>query len=126
MDITTRAEAIAAGLDRYFTGKQCANGHLSPRYVSQHRCVDCRAERDKKYRTENIRITGQLIDAVTGRHMWADRFERDLTDIFALQDEVTVAVVSAPAFTISSWVARGGQSNSKLLIEGLRKAGLPE
>jgi len=31
-----------------------------------------------------------------------------------------------PAFTISSWIARGGQSNSKLQIEGLRKAGLPE
>ena len=31
-----------------------------------------------------------------------------------------------PAFTISSWIARGGQTNSKLLIEGLRKAGLPE
>jgi adenylate cyclase len=42
-----------------------------------------------------VRITGQLIDAVTGTHMWADRFERDLKDIFALQDEVTVAVVSA-------------------------------
>jgi adenylate cyclase len=42
-----------------------------------------------------VRITGQLIDAVTGTHIWADRFERDLTDVFALQDEVTVAVVSA-------------------------------
>jgi adenylate cyclase len=42
-----------------------------------------------------VRIAGQLIDAVTGAHIWADRFERDLTDIFALQDEVTVAVVSA-------------------------------
>src|SRR6476660_5449689 len=42
-----------------------------------------------------VRITGQLIDAVTGAHIWADRFERDLTDIFALQDEVTVAVISA-------------------------------
>ena len=31
-----------------------------------------------------------------------------------------------PTFTISSWIARGGQSNAKLLIEGLRKAGLPE
>jgi adenylate cyclase len=31
-----------------------------------------------------------------------------------------------PAFTISAWIARGGQSNAKLLIEGLRKAGLPE
>jgi adenylate cyclase len=36
-----------------------------------------------------------LIDAVTGVHLWADRFERELTDVFALQDEVTVAVVSA-------------------------------
>ena len=42
-----------------------------------------------------VRITGQLIDAMTGTHIWADRFERDLTDVFALQDEVTVAVVSA-------------------------------
>jgi adenylate cyclase len=42
-----------------------------------------------------VRITGQLIDAVTGAHLWADRFERDLTDVFALQDEVTVAIVSA-------------------------------
>ena len=42
-----------------------------------------------------VRISGQLIDAVTGAHLWAERFERDLTDVFALQDEVTVAVVSA-------------------------------
>jgi adenylate cyclase len=42
-----------------------------------------------------VRITGQLIDANTGAHIWADRFERDLTDVFALQDEVAVAVVSA-------------------------------
>jgi adenylate cyclase len=42
-----------------------------------------------------VRISGQLIDAVTGAHIWADRFEHDLTDVFALQDEVTIAVVSA-------------------------------
>jgi adenylate cyclase len=42
-----------------------------------------------------VRVTGQLIDAMTGTHIWADRFERDLTDVFALQDDVTVAVVSA-------------------------------
>jgi adenylate cyclase len=45
--------------------------------------------------SEKVRITGQLIDASTGAHIWADRFERDLTDIFTLQDEVTAAVVSA-------------------------------
>ena len=42
-----------------------------------------------------VRITGQLIDAATGAHIWGDRFERDLVDVFALQDDVTVAVVSA-------------------------------
>jgi len=42
-----------------------------------------------------VRITGQLVDAVSGAHIWADRFERDLSDVFALQDEMTVAVVCA-------------------------------
>ncbi|MBR0714865.1 winged helix-turn-helix domain-containing tetratricopeptide repeat protein [Bradyrhizobium liaoningense] len=42
-----------------------------------------------------VRIAGQLIDATTNTHIWADTFERDLTDIFALQDEVAIAVVSA-------------------------------
>jgi TolB-like protein len=42
-----------------------------------------------------VRITGQLIDAVTGAHIWVDRFERGLTDVFALQDDVSLAVVSA-------------------------------
>jgi TolB-like protein len=42
-----------------------------------------------------VRIAGQLIDAVTGAHIWADRFEGDVTEVFALQDEVTAAVVSA-------------------------------
>jgi adenylate cyclase len=42
-----------------------------------------------------VRIAGQLIDAVTGAHVWAERFERDLSDIFVLQDEITAAVVCA-------------------------------
>jgi TolB-like protein/Flp pilus assembly protein TadD len=42
-----------------------------------------------------VRITCQLIEAATGAHIWVDRFERDPTDIFALQDDVTLAVVSA-------------------------------
>jgi adenylate cyclase len=39
-----------------------------------------------------VRITGQLVDAMTGAHIWADRFERELTDVFALQDEMTVVI----------------------------------
>ena len=36
-----------------------------------------------------VRITAQLIDATTGGHLWAERFDRELTDIFAVQDDVT-------------------------------------
>ena len=42
-----------------------------------------------------VRITGQLIEASTGHHIWADRFEGSLEDIFALQDRVTESVVGA-------------------------------
>jgi adenylate cyclase len=44
-----------------------------------------------------VRITGQLIDAASGSHVWADRFESDLCDIFELQDNVTSSVVGAIA-----------------------------
>ena len=42
-----------------------------------------------------VRITTQLIDAATGNHLWADRYDGDLTDVFALQDEITEKVVAA-------------------------------
>jgi adenylate cyclase len=42
-----------------------------------------------------VRVTGQLIDAANGAHIWADRFDRDLTDIFAVQDELTREIISA-------------------------------
>jgi len=44
-----------------------------------------------------VRITAQLIDALTGRHVWAERYDRDLEDIFAVQDELTEAIVAAVA-----------------------------
>ena len=42
-----------------------------------------------------LRISAQLIDGATGGHVWAERYDRDLTDIFALQDNVTEAIVEA-------------------------------
>jgi len=45
--------------------------------------------------SNRVRITAQLIDAATGGHVWADRYDRDLTDIFAVQDEVTRHIVDA-------------------------------
>ena len=42
-----------------------------------------------------VRITAQLIDGKTGGHIWAERYDRDLTDIFAIQDEISEAIVAA-------------------------------
>jgi TolB-like protein/Tfp pilus assembly protein PilF len=43
---------------------------------------------------DRVRITAQLIDALTGRHLWAERYDRDLKDIFALQDEITMKIIT--------------------------------
>ena len=44
---------------------------------------------------DKVRITAQLIDAQTGHHLWAERYDRDLKDIFALQDEITKKIITA-------------------------------
>ena len=48
-----------------------------------------------------VRITAQLIDAATGGHLWAERYDRDLTDLFAVQDDVTRRIVEALKLTLS-------------------------
>jgi adenylate cyclase len=44
---------------------------------------------------DRVRITAQLIDATTGYHLWSENYDRDLSDIFALQDEITLKIISA-------------------------------
>jgi adenylate cyclase len=44
---------------------------------------------------QRVRISAQLIDSSTGNHVWAERYDRDLNDIFALQDEISQAIVKA-------------------------------
>jgi len=46
---------------------------------------------------ERVRITAQLIDAESGNHVWAERYDRELEDIFAVQDEITERIVAAVA-----------------------------
>jgi TolB-like protein/Tfp pilus assembly protein PilF len=43
---------------------------------------------------QRVRITAQLIDAISGRHVWAERYDRGLKDIFALQDEITIRIIT--------------------------------
>ena len=49
-----------------------------------------------------IRVTGQLIEAESGNHVWAERYDRDLAEIFAVQDEITEAVTTAIAPAIAN------------------------
>jgi adenylate cyclase len=44
---------------------------------------------------DRVRITAQLIDALDGHHLWAERYDRDLKDIFVLQDEITMKVINS-------------------------------
>jgi adenylate cyclase len=47
-------------------------------------------------KSENhVRVTSQLIDALTGRHLWAERYDRDLKELFAIQDEITLEIIRA-------------------------------
>ena len=50
---------------------------------------------------DRLRINAQLIDAGSGHHLWADRFDRELTDVFALQDQITQQIVSALSIRLS-------------------------
>jgi adenylate cyclase len=44
---------------------------------------------------QRIRVTAQLVETVTGRHLWAEKYDRDLADIFEIQDEITRSVVGS-------------------------------
>jgi adenylate cyclase len=47
-------------------------------------------------KSENhVRVTAQLIDALTGKHLWAERYDRDLKELFAIQDEITLEIIRA-------------------------------
>ena len=59
-----------------------------------------------------VRITAQLIDGGTGGHLWADRFDRELIDIFAMQDEVTQEIVLAMAVKLT------GDERNRLKTKG--------
>ena len=61
--------------------------------VAKHLGVNFILEGSVRKVGSRVRVTGQLIDGKKGGHMWADRYDRDLTDIFAIQDEITHAIV---------------------------------
>jgi adenylate cyclase len=87
-----------------------------------------------------IRVTAQLVEAETGNHVWAERYDRDLADIFAVQDEISevVSIAIAPAIaeaeqhramrkppgSLDAWAAyqRGLWHQNKATLEDFRLA----
>ena len=76
---------------------------------------------------ERLRITAQLIDAATGVHLWAERYDRQLNDVFAVQDEIARAIVVAVArrvLDVTEAVARRREPRDvrayDLFLQGLR------
>jgi adenylate cyclase len=61
---------------------------------------------------DKVRISAQLIDASTAQHLWAERYDRDLTEIFALQDEITLKIITALPLDLKS------REKTRLLAEG--------
>ena len=70
--------------------------------------------------SNRIRVTGQLIDTLTGNHIWAERYDRVLEDIFAVQEEVTQAIVAAIAPQIEADGAIEGGSTAPRQSQRLR------
>jgi adenylate cyclase len=103
------AEDIITGLSRYpslfviarnssFTYKARA---VDVKQVGRELGVRYVLEGSLRKSGTRIRVTAQLVEAETGRHVWAERYDRDLADIFALQDEITEAVTIAIAPAIA-------------------------
>jgi TolB-like protein/Tfp pilus assembly protein PilF len=73
---------------------------------------------------DRIRITAQLIDAITGHHLWAERYDRDLKDVFALQDEITMEILRAIEVKLTEGeqarIYRRGTDNIEAYVKALK------
>jgi len=79
---------------------------------------------------DRIRINTQFIDALTGHHIWAERYDRDLKDIFALQDEITIRILTAVRVKlqggdVSRWKTSGygGKPNVDCYLKHMQAVG---
>ena len=70
---------------------------------------------------DRVRVTAQLVDAATGRPVWAERFDRPLTDLFDIQDEITRSVAAS---TETQILMAEGQSIAELLSRGVKPSDL--
>ena len=76
---------------------QYRGANVDVRQAARELGVHYIAEGSVRRAGNRVRVTAQLVDARTGSHLWADRFDRELADIFAVQDEVTRRIVTSVA-----------------------------
>jgi TolB-like protein/Tfp pilus assembly protein PilF len=73
---------------------------------------------------DRVRVTAQLIDATTGHHMWSERYDRELKDIFALQDQITMKIITAMQVKLtqgeSARILRKGTENLDAYLKFLQ------
>src|SRR6185503_1958835 len=84
-------ELLVISRNAVFTHKGKA---VKAQAVAREFGVDYVAEGSVRKAADRVRVTIQLIDGETETHVWAERYDRKLEDIFAIQDEVTAAIVS--------------------------------
>ena len=74
---------------------------LDVRHIARELNVGYVLEGSIRHAANRVRVTAQLIDATSGAHLWAERYDRDLTDIFAVQDDLTQRIVGALKLTLT-------------------------
>jgi non-specific serine/threonine protein kinase len=80
---------------------QFRQGTLDVREIGRRLNVQAILDGSVRKAGNRVRITAQLINVADGYHLWSDRFDRELEDIFAIQDEIALAVVKALELTLS-------------------------
>ncbi|TCU37224.1 adenylate/guanylate cyclase domain-containing protein [Rhizobium azibense] len=85
--------------------------HMDVRRIARELGVRHLLEGSARRAAGRVRINAQLIDAIAGDHLWAERFDRSLEDIFAVQDEVTGKIVEALVGRLIAAPARNRPSN---------------
>ena len=93
--ITDLSKVSALSVVARNTAFQFKGESVDVKQVANTLSVDHVLEGSVRKAGNRVRITAQLIDGKAGDHLWADRYDRDLTDIFAIQDEISKEIVRA-------------------------------
>src|SRR3546814_19574740 len=80
--------------------------HFIPTRRSSH--LECSVSRAG----EHVRITAQLIDAATDSHLWSETYDREMKDVFAIQDDIARSIVEALQVTLSTKERRALQNDA--------------